>query len=189
MGNCGSSQIASGPRPLGSHGLCPYFYNYAFEHTFPAIPKPKNCRSNRNTSVVSGNFSMGYKDALRYEGRYAKLLINFWLMLQSQSNFIDFQMVKISLPTHLKRLHIIKIRMVLIKFELVLCMTINLIRELNIFITYSKKVFAPSSGCRKGINRIVSLNSVNSIKHFSQIGIILLRNEIYLFAKNFLFNV
>lgn len=71
MGNCGNSQVAAGPRPLGSHGLCPYFYNHAFKHRFLAIPKPKNCRSNRNASGnVFGNFSMGYMDALKYEGRY-----------------------------------------------------------------------------------------------------------------------
>lgn len=74
MGNCGNSQIASGPRPLGSHGLCPYFYNNAFQHRFLAIPKPPNCRSNREASGnVIANFSMGYMDALKYLGRYDKL--------------------------------------------------------------------------------------------------------------------
>ncbi|KAJ6646793.1 Pancreatic lipase-related protein 2 [Pseudolycoriella hygida] len=71
MGNCGNSQVASGPRPLGSHGLCPYFYNNAFQHRFPAIPKPSNCRSNRDaTGEVVENITMGYLEALKYEGRF-----------------------------------------------------------------------------------------------------------------------
>lgn len=36
MGNCGVTQPAAGPYPLGSHGLCPYFYNHAFNHKFVA---------------------------------------------------------------------------------------------------------------------------------------------------------
>lgn len=34
MGVCGHWQIANGPRPLGSHGLCPYFYNISFDYKF-----------------------------------------------------------------------------------------------------------------------------------------------------------
>lgn len=43
MGNCGNSQAASGDPPLGSHGLCPYFYVNSFENDFPAIQKPFSC--------------------------------------------------------------------------------------------------------------------------------------------------
>ncbi|GAB0097839.1 hypothetical protein DMENIID0001_135140 [Sergentomyia squamirostris] len=43
MGNCGVTQIAAGPYPRGSHGLCPYFYNSAFRNTFRAIPRPITC--------------------------------------------------------------------------------------------------------------------------------------------------
>lgn len=64
MGNCGISQIASGPPPkLHSHVLCPYFYNSAFQNKFAAIPKPIQCtHSNRlppNISIYT-NISMGY---------------------------------------------------------------------------------------------------------------------------------
>ncbi|XP_037034172.1 pancreatic triacylglycerol lipase-like [Bradysia coprophila] len=73
MGNCGNTQAAAGPRPLGSHGLCPYFYTTAFQHRFLAIPKPSNCRSNRIApGNIIGNFSMGYMDALKYEGRFTE---------------------------------------------------------------------------------------------------------------------
>jgi hypothetical protein len=34
MGYCGWSQIGAGGYPKGSHGLCPYFYNYSFKHDF-----------------------------------------------------------------------------------------------------------------------------------------------------------
>lgn len=61
MGYCGFSQIAAGPYPLGSHGLCPYFYNSAFENKFIAIPRPASCSiSNRLPSNVSVDMAMGY---------------------------------------------------------------------------------------------------------------------------------
>lgn len=34
MGACGFVQAAHGPYPKGSHGLCPYFYNSAFDYDF-----------------------------------------------------------------------------------------------------------------------------------------------------------
>uniref|UniRef100_A0A182PTT6 Lipase domain-containing protein n=1 Tax=Anopheles epiroticus TaxID=199890 RepID=A0A182PTT6_9DIPT len=40
MGLCGLRQAAAGPPPLGSHGLCPVFYNLAFKYQFLAQPKP-----------------------------------------------------------------------------------------------------------------------------------------------------
>ncbi|XP_055603069.1 pancreatic lipase-related protein 2-like isoform X2 [Uranotaenia lowii] len=60
MGNCGKSQIAAGPYPKGSHGLCPYFYNSAFEHEFSPVPKPVQCSSNRPISEWPKGFRMGY---------------------------------------------------------------------------------------------------------------------------------
>lgn len=61
MGYCGFSQIAAGPYPLGSHGLCPYFYNSAFNNTFYAIPKPAGCPiSNRLPPIIPDGMAMGY---------------------------------------------------------------------------------------------------------------------------------
>lgn len=58
MGNCGNSQPASGAPPLGSHGLCPYFYTNSFENDFPAIQKPLFCVAVNPPSWPPG-FKMG----------------------------------------------------------------------------------------------------------------------------------
>lgn len=75
MGDCGISQVGgserrvlAGGRPKeffgnGSHGLCPVFYNIAFESSFPSIYKPLLCLPPRAATYVA-NFSMGYLDAL-----------------------------------------------------------------------------------------------------------------------------
>lgn len=61
LGYCGLSQIASGPYPLGSHGLCPYFYNSAFSNQFFAIPKPAHCStSQRLPPNIPDGMAMGY---------------------------------------------------------------------------------------------------------------------------------
>ncbi|KAJ6641405.1 Pancreatic lipase-related protein 2 [Pseudolycoriella hygida] len=61
LGNCGLTQIAAGPYPLGSHGLCPYFYNSAFTNPFHAIPKPENCpTSDRLPPIIPDGMAMGY---------------------------------------------------------------------------------------------------------------------------------
>ncbi|XP_065080224.1 uncharacterized protein LOC135703043 [Ochlerotatus camptorhynchus] len=60
LGRCGRDQPAAGPFPKGSHGLCPYFYNSAFSHSFYAQPKPMNCNSNRYASTWPPGFKMGY---------------------------------------------------------------------------------------------------------------------------------
>lgn len=63
LGNCGMSQPAAGDPPYGSHGLCPYFYNSAFNNNFEAIEKPKNCNSKRSTvAKYPYKFTMGYKE-------------------------------------------------------------------------------------------------------------------------------
>lgn len=60
MGYCGHWQIASGPRPLGSHGLCPYFYNISFDYKF--VPDNYfNCWSDRKANLTSSlDIRMGY---------------------------------------------------------------------------------------------------------------------------------
>ncbi|KXJ72242.1 hypothetical protein RP20_CCG018528 [Aedes albopictus] len=60
MGICGREQSAAGPFPKGSHGLCVHFYNSAFSHHFYAVPKPKNCKSNRFAATWPVGFRMGY---------------------------------------------------------------------------------------------------------------------------------
>ncbi|XP_065084036.1 pancreatic lipase-related protein 2-like [Ochlerotatus camptorhynchus] len=60
MGNCGANQVAAGPYPKGSHGLCPYFYNSAFQNEFRAIPKPNECSSIRAVATWPVSFRMGF---------------------------------------------------------------------------------------------------------------------------------
>lgn len=83
MGVCGLWQVGGTETSLrhefgtGSHGLCPTFYNLAFDNKFPAATKPDLCLcfSGRIAEPrYMTNFSMGYFDALKYEGRYEKVL-------------------------------------------------------------------------------------------------------------------
>lgn len=62
MGNCGYEQEAAAEPPFGSHGLCPYFYNSAFEHEFCAVPKPFTCVTNRLATDVPQRYRMGYME-------------------------------------------------------------------------------------------------------------------------------
>lgn len=63
LGNCGMSQPAASDPPFGSHGLCPYFYNSAFNNEFLAVEKPKDCNSKRGTvAKYPYKFTMGYKE-------------------------------------------------------------------------------------------------------------------------------
>lgn len=58
MGLCGFLQAAAGSYPLGSHGLCPYFYNLAFTNEY--VPNNAyGCLSTRLASVTS-DVRMGY---------------------------------------------------------------------------------------------------------------------------------
>jgi len=59
MGDCGKSQAAAGPFPMGSHGLCPHFYNKAFTNDF--VPNNfYNCSSPRMLTNFSSDVKMGY---------------------------------------------------------------------------------------------------------------------------------
>ncbi|XP_055603070.1 pancreatic triacylglycerol lipase-like [Uranotaenia lowii] len=60
MGDCGVQQEGRQPFPMGSHDLCPHFYNSAFEHDFLPIPKPKKCQSFREVEEWPEGFRMGY---------------------------------------------------------------------------------------------------------------------------------
>lgn len=62
LGNCGNSQIAAGPYPKGSHGLCPHFYHSAFYNDFFAIKKPVACISNMEASMPLKGIKMGYAE-------------------------------------------------------------------------------------------------------------------------------
>jgi len=59
MGNCGQSQAASGPPPLASHGLCPYFYNLAFTYDY-TFNNYYGCSSPRMVKNPPSNVKMGY---------------------------------------------------------------------------------------------------------------------------------
>lgn len=62
MGNCGKSQAAAGRPPLGSHGLCPHFYNLAFQYPFYAVERPNKCRTKNEASKWPRDFRMGYME-------------------------------------------------------------------------------------------------------------------------------
>lgn len=51
MGNCGYAQAAHGNYPKGSHGLCPYFFNAAFDFDF--VPyNDYSCSSTRSANIT-----------------------------------------------------------------------------------------------------------------------------------------
>ena len=59
MGKCGKTQPAASRRPMGDHGLCPYFYNSAFKNKF--VPtKNHDCRSKNEAPLIPMGFTMGY---------------------------------------------------------------------------------------------------------------------------------
>lgn len=59
-----SNSLNYRPRPLGSHGLCPVFYNIAFRHKFLAVKKHKTCKEPINerdlTVFPDEGIRMGY---------------------------------------------------------------------------------------------------------------------------------
>ncbi|XP_050080654.1 uncharacterized protein LOC126568250 [Anopheles maculipalpis] len=69
MGQCGLRQAAAGPPPLGSHGLCPVFYNLAFKYQFLAQPKPPECLSLSEMATYPRNYRMGYMEPRKSEVR------------------------------------------------------------------------------------------------------------------------
>ncbi|XP_052873395.1 uncharacterized protein LOC128278706 [Anopheles cruzii] len=69
MGLCGMRQAAAGPPPLGSHGLCPVFYNLAFRYQFVAQPKPPECLALGDTATYPRNYRMGYVEDRKSEVR------------------------------------------------------------------------------------------------------------------------
>ena len=70
MGNCGRRQAAASNPPYGSHGLCPQFYNAAFEHPFYAESTPKQC--NKISTMKRFwpiKYRMGYMEPRKLEVR------------------------------------------------------------------------------------------------------------------------
>jgi len=59
MGKCGWSQPAAGDPPLGNHGLCPYFYNFAFTNDF-VYDNDYWCWSFNKVINPPKNVKMGY---------------------------------------------------------------------------------------------------------------------------------
>lgn len=81
LGTCGWYQAAAGPPPLGSHGLCPYFYNSAFENKFYAIQRPDYCPlTNRIVSVngTSNLYYMGYQNNVIAESSASSVIGDFY---------------------------------------------------------------------------------------------------------------
>lgn len=62
MGNCGWSQVAAQSPPMGSHGLCPYFYLSAFTNDFVAVKKPQECGARSMARNWPQGFKMGYME-------------------------------------------------------------------------------------------------------------------------------
>lgn len=65
LGHCGRFQTAAGAPPMGSHGLCPHFYNSAFRNKFRAIAKPNNCPTSLravNQTYIDAGYHMGYEE-------------------------------------------------------------------------------------------------------------------------------
>lgn len=65
------------PFPNGNHGLCPVFYNYAFDNVFPAVEKSQTCKEladSRDLKQLPTDHTirMGYfesaQDAKNYNG-------------------------------------------------------------------------------------------------------------------------
>ncbi|XP_053688338.1 uncharacterized protein LOC128737672 [Sabethes cyaneus] len=70
MGQCGFRQPAAGKPPLGSHGLCPVFYNLAFKVKFLAEHKPAECNILREpTAGYPSGYQMGYLEKRKGEVR------------------------------------------------------------------------------------------------------------------------
>lgn len=65
MGNCGYRQDAAGPAPKGSHGLCPYIYNTAFERDFMAVRRPRRCAAIKEAICWPDFYKMGYMEKRR----------------------------------------------------------------------------------------------------------------------------
>jgi hypothetical protein len=63
MGKCGKKQLSAGPKPLGNHGMCPYFYNSAFNNVFEAN-NYYNCTSKNPAPSSKGTIRMGYHQKL-----------------------------------------------------------------------------------------------------------------------------
>lgn len=58
MGVCGQSQPGAGSPPMGSHGLCPYFFNDSFKQSYTPNNSTK-CKSNRMAKNLPSDLRMG----------------------------------------------------------------------------------------------------------------------------------
>lgn len=74
MGFYGYSQPAAGPYPLGSHGLCPYFYNSSFTNDF--VPNNYyNCWSDRIAKNLTSDVKMGYRAEFNRQAKRFKIIL------------------------------------------------------------------------------------------------------------------
>ena len=107
MGYCGWSQLAAGPYPLGSHGLCPHLYNFAFTTEFVPTNYYK-CTSARLAKNLTTNVRMGYMgDFNRFNTthNFEQDFINFFsehsFKVTSSLQLQDIQIISLS-TTRLK---------------------------------------------------------------------------------------
>jgi hypothetical protein len=62
LGECGNRQIAAGKFPMGSHGLCPFFFAKSFRHDFVARNDIYNCKSSRFVMDLPSDYIMGMRE-------------------------------------------------------------------------------------------------------------------------------
>lgn len=63
LGYCGWFQTAAAGPPMGSHGLCPHFYNSSFRNKFRAITKAYSCPISTRAvpqTIIDMGYYMGY---------------------------------------------------------------------------------------------------------------------------------
>lgn len=63
LGRCGTLQVGAKERPYRSHGMCPIFYNLAFEHDYLAAENVERCSTFGNVAEYPENFKMGYTES------------------------------------------------------------------------------------------------------------------------------
>ncbi|XP_058458321.1 uncharacterized protein LOC131434963 [Malaya genurostris] len=69
LGDCGDKQLAAPLSSFGSHGVCPLFYNSAFEHDFLAVENEKNCTADQEAENWPNGFKMGYRETRKSQVR------------------------------------------------------------------------------------------------------------------------
>ncbi|XP_058828956.1 uncharacterized protein LOC131688607 [Topomyia yanbarensis] len=69
LGDCGEKQEAAPLSSFGSHGVCPLFYNSAFDHDFLAVENQSNCTADQEAENWPSGFKMGYMETRKSQVR------------------------------------------------------------------------------------------------------------------------